>query len=615
MKMTRTTLLAVAAIAAVACVKEQALDNNTITNPDLVEHTIIAGTEDSETKAAFSEQEYPKIVWQGNEEISVLGANTGNQKFTTTSTGSSAVFTGLADLNDDVLYAVYPYDAAVTLTADGKLSNVTVPAVQTATAGSFDPKAYIAVGKSTDKQNFAFKAIGGFIRFQVEDAANVKSVTVLSNANNNMACTATVTINETNGSVSHGSPYVDGTTSYSVKLQGTFENGKDYFMIVRPQPYTGGVTVYIEYKDGKVLSRKGESALFESGKGRNYIKNLGVLKKADFKEVSDAYSLYTMGYDVTIGNLTINQATHGAATLITNESTNKTLEPNGVYFIDSAAENVTMKNAGKLVVLSADEKMATVTKAGQVAVNATDGEDYFVMQNIKFVTGMTSGNMLGGGKGDLAYETIYFENCKFEVPKNMNFMYAQLPISNFVMIDCDVRLHATTSDKNMLQTKTTSTYASVVFRNNVFYCTDGDTANYKIFNNNNATITSLEFKNNTVASVYPKATVGYVNAKAFTAAEASFNLFYIPNYSTYVVDKYTGILYSSSANTGLTMVTNLAYYEGDALPGKRLKPHYHTNEGTIYNKKTSDGSPFATSDFANGIFTTTDTYKSYGAKR
>ena len=63
------------------------------------------------------------------------------------------------------------------------------------------------------------------------------------------------------------------------------------------------------------------------------------------------------------------------------------------------------------------------------------------------------------------------------------------------------------------------------------------------------------------------------------------------------------------------MVTNLAYYEGDALPGKRLKPHYHTNEGTIYNKKTSDGSPFATSDFANGIFTTTDTYKSYGAKR
>ena len=273
-----------------------------------------------------------------------------------------------------------------------------------------------------------------------------------------------------------------------------------------------------------------------------------------------------------------------------------------------------MKNAEKLVVLSADEKMATVTKSGQAAVTATDNEDYFIMQNIKFVTGMTSGNMFGGGKDDKVYETLFFENCKFEVPKDMSFMYAQLPISNFIMINCDVKLHATTSDKNLLQTNTTSTYASVVLRNNVFYCTDGDAANYRIFNNTNATITSLEFKNNTVASVYPKAAYGYINAKVFTNADASYNLFYIPNYSKYVPDSYTGILYSNSSNTGLTMVTNLAQF-GDVLPSKALKPHYHHNEGTLYKKKTSDGNPFETSDFTNGSFKPIETYKAYGATR
>ena len=612
MKMMKTTLFAIAAMAAVSCVKENIQDNTSSeVNANLVELTITAGTENGETKAAFSEDAYPQIVWQGNEEISVLGANTANQKFTTTSTGSKAAFSGLADLTDDVLYAVYPYDAAVTLTNDGKLSNVTVPAVQTATSGSFDPKAYIAVAKSTDKENFSFKSVGGFVKFNLEDATNVKSVTMVSNAGANMACTGTANL-KNDGSVAHESPYVNASSS--VKLEGTFETGKEYFMVVRPQPYTGGITLYIEYADGTVLSRTGESALFESGKGRNYVRNLGTLKKADFNEVNNAYSLYLMGYDIKVGDITINQATHGAATLITNSSSNKTLEDNGVYFIDSAAEGVIMKNAGKLVVLSADEKMATVTKSGQVVVTATDGEDYFIMQNIKYVTGLTSGNMFGGAKVDTVYETIFFENCKFEVPKDMSFMYAQLPISNFIMINCDVKLHATTSDKSLMQTNTTSTYASVILRNNVFYCTDGDAANYRIFHNTTATITSLEFKNNTVASVYPKAAYGYINAKVFTNADASYNLFYIPNYSKYVPDAYTGILYSNKDNTGLTIATNLAQF-GETLPSKALKPHYHHNEGTLYKKKTSDGNPFETSDFTNGKFKPIETYKAYGATR
>lgn len=249
MKAIKYSLIAIAAMVAVSCAKEITPEAGQTpeTNPNLVEITLTAtGESDEETKAVFSG--YPKIAWEGNEEISLLGTNTGNQKLTTTTKGHQATFTGYADVTDEVYYAVYPYDANVSLTADGKLSNVTVPAIQTATAGSFDPKAYIAVAKSTDKESLYFKAVGAFVKFKLEDAENVKSVTMVSNSGANMACSATIVMNE-NGGVSHGSPYVDGTASSSVKMVGDFQTDKAYFMVVRPQPYTGGVTFYIEYKD------------------------------------------------------------------------------------------------------------------------------------------------------------------------------------------------------------------------------------------------------------------------------------------------------------------------------------------------------------------------------
>lgn len=136
MRAIKFSLLAVAAMAAVSCAKEITPENNETpeTNPNLVEITLTAtGESDEETKAVFSG--YPKIAWEGNEEISLLGTNTGNQKLTANGKGHQTTFTGYADVTDETYYAVYPYDANVSLTADGKLSNVTVPAIQTATAG------------------------------------------------------------------------------------------------------------------------------------------------------------------------------------------------------------------------------------------------------------------------------------------------------------------------------------------------------------------------------------------------------------------------------------------------------------------------------------------------
>ena len=71
--------LALCAILVTAsCVEEIPSDDLSV-NPNLVEVTFAASVEE-ETKAGFSAESYPEIFWNANDEISVLGAKTGNQE-------------------------------------------------------------------------------------------------------------------------------------------------------------------------------------------------------------------------------------------------------------------------------------------------------------------------------------------------------------------------------------------------------------------------------------------------------------------------------------------------------------------------------------------------------
>ena len=621
--MMKTTLFAIAAMAAVSCVKEQIADNSAIVNPNLVECTFYAGTETSETKAAFSEDADPQIEWQGNEEISVLGTNTANQKFSTSSTGTTAEFNGVADLTDEVLYAVYPYDAAVELTADGKLSKVTVPAVQTATAGSFDPKAYIAVAKSTDKEHFAFKAVGGFVKFKLEDAANVKSVTMVSNAGSNMACTAAVTFND-NGSVAHGTPYVDGTASDNVKLVGTFETGKDYFMIVRPQPYTGGITLYIEYTDGTVLSRKGESALFESGKGRNYIRNLGTLKKSDFTQVNDLYSLYNMGYDIMIAGKAINKDKY-AATHIQVDSESKTVaKAGGVYFVDSDTElTLTAETYNNLYIIGNNPLEKTVVNITGTVKWATNNTLGFKNIDLKEGTGLNSQlfQAVNGG-------SVLIDNCKLN-PNKYTIIYSYQSAIQ------EVRIH----NSDILVSKDNSpviigagngkeiTVSTIELYNNIVYSAEGDKFGFQIVDHAGVSATTLSIEKNTFANVYNYNAVaddnnegyytlsnnnkGYLNTKAVENYNVKDNLFYTPNYDRY---KNTTVKDGNTSHASAsTVILSPAATKTNASNNMHLKTENNDRlkvctNGTALSRSSKETDIVSNVDLANGIIVSKGTY-------
>ena len=329
------------------------------------------------------------------------------------------------------------------------------------------------------------------------------------------------------------------------------------------------------------------------------------------------YEKYMGGKDIVIANITINKATYGDATLITNDSESKNIANNGVYFVKSDAKDVTINgSASQIVVLSADANMATIkrTENKSFYVNASAETDHMIFSNIKYETVMTSGNLFGIG-GDGEVETILFNKCKIEVPADMNMLYGAKNIANFNMTDCDVRLHVGTAEKNLVQTNTENTYATLVFKNNIFYCTDGDLTGFRLFSNDKATIASLEFRNNTIAGVYCKAAYGYVSACSITSGDVVSNLFYLPNYTTHLDTKYIGILWvKDKQDSHLAPVSNLAFYNYDAVPSYRLKPLYYGSGGTIYNKAKADN-PIPSPDYANGVFTQGENYKSFGAKR
>lgn len=292
-----------------SCAKENMAESDASDVSDLVEICITAGSDDidqadaSGTKAAFGE-DYPEIIWTGNESISVLGTATGNQKFTTSSKGRNAEFTGLASLKDSPLYAVYPYDASMRCGQTAEILSVTVPDLQYATAGSFDPKAFVAVGKSYDK-DFSLKAIGGMFKFMIEDASNVKAVTIKANDDSNgkpvnIAGTAGVSF-DSNGIPTHGvSGTWVGNGQNSIRLEESkggdqFSDDTFYFITARAHSCPGGLTVYIEYDDGTVYSKSSSNIVFKNG-ARGRIINLGILRRSDFTKVTVKHPLPDWSY-------------------------------------------------------------------------------------------------------------------------------------------------------------------------------------------------------------------------------------------------------------------------------------------------------------------------------
>ena len=221
---------AVLALGLVSCAKESRETGG------MVQHTITAGIEGT-TKVQINPEADTKLLWTANETVDVW---VGETAYTFTgenaSAAASATFRGTAPENLGTWVLVSPQGAST-----GKSGNVisaTLPAVQTAVAGGFDPSAALLAGLGSGS-TVTCKHLYSGIRFKLTESG-IKSVSLRGNNGEKIA-------GEFTFNISGGTPVITGGSSETIVLNapgsGTFSTGVWYYILCLPVSFTSGVTI------------------------------------------------------------------------------------------------------------------------------------------------------------------------------------------------------------------------------------------------------------------------------------------------------------------------------------------------------------------------------------
>lgn len=511
MKIMKFFLLAAAAVAAISCAKELAPEVNETPAPEveLVPMTFTASHDagdDAETKVAYEEG---ATVWKVGDMIKVIasdGTATDFKAVEVTNGGKTATFEGLSVENANEYYAVYPASAYkgtpeyVTDANGGKLV-VHVPEVQQAVAGTFHESAILCIA-NTKGNVFQFKHSCAFLKFNLANPEGVKTVRLAVNGSDNVAGIGYVGVNATDMNPKYASSDSNMSKFDMITLnapEGGFVAGENYYIAMRANSCNNGITAYIEYED-KVMSRTSSNKVYPDG-SIGKIRNLGQLDKA-LNDVTP-YDAYNLGLDIMVAGKAINKATYGDATLVTKA---QGLNNNGVYFINSDVEGVTMNSGKSIVVIGNDPgKRSKVSRSGYSYIPATADEDYWILSNIDFNITSTSSYTLRLN-GSNVCEMIIMNNCSSNVPSATQYIYgdANNKAEEIIIKDSEFLVEAA-STNNFLNFAATQTLNAITFDNNVFYSADitAPATSFTLISAGNTTVTNALINKNTFYGAYP----------------------------------------------------------------------------------------------------------------
>ena len=191
------------------------------------------------TRTAINRFNGVDVDWQTSDKISVFDGQ-GNRTFTLTEDVEDGKFSGTASSQATSFTAVYPYTEGAQLKSDGSVRGITLPAEQTATLNSFDPKAALMMAVSTKdkKYNLDFKNAVSLIKLQIEFPCKK----IVLTANEDIAGTGTLTYN-------NGAPSISFTSNQSKTITlkpatGEYlKKGGQYFIVVPPITLTKGFSI------------------------------------------------------------------------------------------------------------------------------------------------------------------------------------------------------------------------------------------------------------------------------------------------------------------------------------------------------------------------------------
>ena len=147
-----------------------------------------------------------------------------------------------------------------------QFENVVIPATQTATPGTADPKAMLMIAQSDDAYSLQFKNVCAYVK--VTPKFDCHAITITSNGSENLAGTVTLNYNE-------GKPTTTVTANGSnkVELIGTITAGNTYYIAVRPETLASGFTIEFLTAESDHFYARSTTKKYEFI--RNKVTNLG----------------------------------------------------------------------------------------------------------------------------------------------------------------------------------------------------------------------------------------------------------------------------------------------------------------------------------------------------
>ena len=260
------SMMAFAAIVSFAsCSSED--NNTTIENESATKVMTFTATQEGNEASTRAILSGTNIHWESEDEISLLYSSENKQFTLTGGAGStSGKFSGEAGQSTSYT-AVYPYQEHASLSGDD-VSNVTLPATQTATDNSFDKNAALMMAQS-NSNTLNFKNVVGYVK--VKPTFNCTRIDLKAFDNSAvLAGTGTVSYN-------NGEPKLDlsnaETKNDAITLTGDIKAGNYYYIAVPPVTLKAGWTIEFTAKDnGKLYSRKGTNPITFT---RNKVTDLG----------------------------------------------------------------------------------------------------------------------------------------------------------------------------------------------------------------------------------------------------------------------------------------------------------------------------------------------------
>ena len=282
-KLIFTTMAISALFLSVSCQKENV--NDAPKGEGVVFTAYVDGVDpvDPDTKTVIGKNESNETVskWSGHERIWILnGKNTWKKAFFAEATEPSekVIFSeelsetapALEGNNFIAVYPASPADGSWWNSKDNSgndnyfVDKLWLTNIQTATAGSYDPSAHIALAHTTTNSLY-FKNMVALLKFTAK-SANVTSIKVTVGAKEALAGNFSCDPVNEKIATDHVQDYKYALYNY-VELKGTFEAGKDYYIAVLPGTYSSLELAV----NGKVVKTKADGASFR----RNIIYDMG----------------------------------------------------------------------------------------------------------------------------------------------------------------------------------------------------------------------------------------------------------------------------------------------------------------------------------------------------